>query len=339
MPTQSTIITETITSKVLKNNPLGDPHVRRVPVYLPPGYSEGDTRYPVIYLLSGFAGRGTIMMNDSVFEENIQERMDRLIASGSVQPMLLVMPDGTTRYGGSQYINSTGTGRYEDHLIEELVPLIDQTYRTRPHARAIAGKSSGGYGALVLAMHHPTIFQAIACHSGDMYFDFVYRPDFIQSLNAFDQHGITSLPDLRDFLADFDLKMHPKPAAFFDIIHAAGMASCYSPNPNSPCGFDLPWNFHTGQFNPAVWQRWLEHDPLTMLENKTCVDSLRRMELVYLDCGRFDEYALHYGARRFSQKLDQLNIAHTYQEFDGGHRHTEFRYDVSLKAISGAFTG
>jgi len=338
MLTPGKIVIETFTSDVLRHNPLGDPHVRRIPVYLPPGYDESDTRYPVVYLLTGFAGRGTVMMNDSVFDENIQERMDRLISSGEVQPMILVLPDGMTRYGGSQYINSSGTGRYEDHLIEEIIPYINQTYRTRPDARAIAGKSSGGYGALVLAMHHPELFSAVACHSGDMYFDFVYRPDFIKSLNAFDRHGITTLEELRDFLDDFDLKMYPKPAGFFDIIHAAGMASCYSPNPDSPCGFDLPWEFHTGRFNADVWQRWLEHDPLTMLENDSYVDALRQMKLIFLDCGRFDEYALQYGARRFSQKLSQLNIAHTYEEFDGGHRHTQFRYDVSLKAISDALT-
>jgi enterochelin esterase-like enzyme len=338
MTAPSHIKIETITSEVLRHNPLGDPHVRRVPVYLPPGYNESNNRYPVVYLLTGFAGRGTVMLNNSVFDENIQEQMDRLITSGAVAPMILVMPDGVTRYGGSQYINSKGTGRYEDHLIEEIIPFIDQTYRTRPNARAIAGKSSGGYGALVQAMHHPDIFHALACHSGDMYFDFVYRPDFIQSLNAFDRHAIASLTDLRNFLDNFHLKMHPKPAVFFDIIHAAGMASCYSPNSNSPCGFDLPWEFHTGQFKPEVWQRWLEHDPLTMIEETTFADALRQMKLIFIDCGNHDEYALQYGARLFSQRLTTLNIPHHYEEFEGGHRHTQFRYDVSLKAISNAFT-
>jgi enterochelin esterase family protein len=339
MLTESTIIVETLASNVLRQNPLGDPHIRRMPVYLPPGYHNNDTRYPVVYLLTGFAGRGTLMVNDSIFDENIQEQMDRLIAGGTVQPMILAMPDGLTRYGGSQYINSAGTGRYQDYIITEIVPYIDQTYRTRRDARIIAGKSSGGYGALVLAMRHPDVFRAVACHSGDMYFDFVYRPDFIQSLNAFSRHSITSLQDLRTFLDNFHLKMHPKPAAFFDIIHAAGMASCYSPNPNSPCGFDLPWEIHTGQFNPAVWQRWLAHDPLTMLDNNACVDALRSMQLVFIDCGNRDEYNLHYGARLFSQRLAELNIDHIYEEFDGGHRHTQFRYDVSLQAISQAFAG
>jgi enterochelin esterase-like enzyme len=341
MPTESKIIIETITSDVLRNNALGDPYIRRVPVYLPPGYDESETRYPVVYLLTGFTGRGTFMLNDSAFDENIQERMDRLIATGQVQPMILVMPDCFTRYGGSQYLNSSATGRYEDHLIDELVPFIDQRYRTRAEAgyRAIAGRSSGGYGALVQAMRHPDIFSALACHSSDMYFDFCYRPDFIKSLDAFARHDINSAEALRDFLVNFHPKMQPKPASFFDIIHMAAMSAAYSPNPASPCGFDLPFEFYTGQLRPGVWQRWLDQDPLTMLQEESYVEALRQMKLVYLDCGNRDEYALHYGARVFCQRLTELNVPHFYEEFDGGHRHTQFRYDVSLKAVSEAFAG
>jgi enterochelin esterase-like enzyme len=337
----SKVIIETITSQVLHHNALGDPHLRRIPVYLPPGYDESKIRYPVVYLLTGFTGRGTFMLNDAAFDENIQERMDRLIAAGQVQPMILVMPDCFTRYGGSQYLNSSATGRYEDHLIDELVPFIDQHYRTRAEAgyRAIAGKSSGGYGALVQAMRHPDLFSALACHSGDMYFDYCYKPDFVKSLNAFARHDINSAETLRDFLAAFRPKMHPKPADFFDIIHIAAMSACYSPNPDSPCGFDLPFEFHTGQLRLEVWQRWLDQDPITMLQQEKHLEALRQMKLVYLDCGNRDEYALQYGARIFCQRLTGLNIPHLYQEFDGGHRHIQFRYDVSLKAISDAFAG
>jgi len=339
MTTSSQIILETIASRVLAGNPLGDPPIRRVPLYLPAGYNTSQDHYPVVYLLTGFTGRGTFLLNDSAFDETIQERMDRLIASGEVQPMILVMPDCFTRYGGSQYLNSTATGRYEDHLIEELVPFIDARYRTLGEAgyRAIAGKSSGGYGALVQAMRHPDIFGAAACHSGDMYFEYCYKPDFARFLNAADRLAIDSPEALAEFLAGFTPKMHPKPAGFFDIIHISAMAACYSPNPDSPCGFDLPFEFHTGELRPEVWQRWLAHDPVAMLDAPAHVDALRRMKLVFLDCGNRDEYALHYGARIFSRRLTHLGIPHIHEEFDGGHRHTQFRYDVSLKAISEAF--
>lgn len=341
MTSASQIIIETINSRALRDNPLGDPASRRVPVYLPPGYQDSEQRYPCVYLLAGFTGRGAFMVNDSAFDEPIQERLDRLIAAGQIQPLIVVMPDGFTRYGGSQYLNSSATGQYEDHLIDEVIPYIDRTYRTRarPEYRAIAGKSSGGYGALVQAMRHPNLFGAVACHSGDIYFDYCYKPDFARFLNAAAGNNINSYESLRDFLANFQPKMHPKPSGFFDIIHIAAMSACYSPNPNSPCGFDLPFEFYTGQLRPKVWQRWLALDPITMLEHEPYAEALRRMKLVYLDCGNRDEYALHYGARIFSRRLAQLGVNHRYEEFDGGHRSTAFRYDESLKAISQAMAG
>ncbi len=340
MTTASQVIFETITSELLRDNPLGDPHTRRVPVYLPPGYGQSEALYPVVYLLTGFTRRGTFLLNDSAFDENIQERMDRLIATGQVPPMIIVMPDCFTRYGGSQYLNSGATGRYEDHLTDELVPFIDRRYRTLAEAgyRAIAGKSSGGYGALVQAMRHPDIFGALACHSGDMYFEYSYKPDFIKFLNATARLSLQSAEALAEFLTSFSPKMHPKPANFFDIIHIAAMSACYSPNSASPCGFDLPFDPTTGELRANVWRRWLDQDPVTMLQNDSYVEALRQLKLVYLDCGNQDEYALHYGARIFCQRLARLNVPYIYEEFDGGHRHTQFRYDVSLKAISDALT-
>jgi enterochelin esterase-like enzyme len=164
------VVIETIESRVLQGNPLGDPPVRRVPVYLPEGYDSGDARYPVAYMLTGFTGRGTMLLNDTTFDENLPDRLDRLIDSGAIQPMIVVMPDCFTRLGGSQYLNSSATGRYEDHVVDELVPYVDARYRTRAEAgqRAVLGKSSGGYGSVVLAMRHPEVFGLMACHSGDM---------------------------------------------------------------------------------------------------------------------------------------------------------------------------
>ena len=94
------VITEQIESQVLKNNPLGDPRTRRVPIYLPSGYDTSSTRYPVVYVLTGFTGRGTMLLNDSAWDENIAARMDRLIAEKKIKPMILVMPDCFTRLGG-----------------------------------------------------------------------------------------------------------------------------------------------------------------------------------------------------------------------------------------------
>ncbi len=341
MTTTGTLETPTLTSHALRDNPLGDPHQRSLPVYLPPGYHRSSRRYPTVYLLTGFTGRGAFMLNDSAFDEPIQERLDRLIGSGQIQPMIVVLPDAFTRYGGSQYLNSSATGRYEDYLIDEIVPFIDQSYRTlaQPDRRAIGGKSSGGFGALVQGMRHPDVFGAIACHSGDMYFDFCYRFDIPKFINAATRNSLDNYENLRDWLAAFSPKMYPKPPAFFDVIHLAAMAACYSPNPSSPTGFDLPFEYHTGKLLPEVWARWLAWDPVNMLAEQTYAAALHRMKLLFIDCGNRDEYALHLGARIFIERLIELDIPHQHEEFDGGHRNTQFRYDASLTAISQAFGG
>lgn len=330
---QGTIIIETIESQVLKNNALGDPFVRRVPVYLPPGYEQGTNRYPTVYVLTGFTGRGTMLLNDSVWEEPLPQRLDRLITSGAIKPMIAVMPDCFTRIGGSQYLNSTATGRYEDHVINELVPFVDRKYRTladRDH-RAVMGKSSGGYGAVILAMRHADVFGLMASHSGDMYFELCYKHDFPGLLRGLIKHG-----GLDKFWEIFPT-IHPKDNDFSATINIIAMAACYSPNPKSPHGFDLPIDLETGEIREDVWKRWLEWDPAYLVDKHLA--ALKSLKLIYLDAGLRDEFHLQYCARIFCKRLKERGIAYVHEEFDDGHMNIPYRYDNSLKAISDKFIG
>jgi len=329
------VVVERFESAALRGNRAGDPHLRRVPVYLPPSYDASPARrYPVLYLLTGFMGRGRMLLNDSPWTPAIHDRMDGLIASGACKEMILVMPDCFTRYGGSQYLNSSATGCYEDHVIKELVPHIDARYRTlaeRAH-RGVAGKSSGGYGALTLGMRHPEVFGALACHSGDMYFDYCYRGD-VAAFCA----GLQRAGGVGAWLEAFEAKIQKKHDDFV-VLNILGMAAAYSPNPaTEPYGIDLPCDLKTGAFRPDVWQRWLDHDPLTLLSAHA--DALRAMSLVYMDCGTRDEWNLHLGARMFVRRLSELSIAHEYQEYDDGHMGVSYRYDVSLPRLARALTG
>jgi enterochelin esterase family protein len=322
------VIFETITSNALRDNPLGDPFVRRVPVYLPPGYESGSARYPTAYVLTGFTGRGTMLLNDSAWGETIAERMDRLIAAGQVRPMLLVMPDCLTRIGGSQYLNSSAVGNYEDHVVKELVPYIDNKYRTIAAGdhRAVVGKSSGGYGSVILAMRHPDVFGLMASHSGDMYFEHCYKPDLIGALRA-----LPKLGGLDKFWDDIPT-IHPKDKNFQMLINIVAMAACYSPNPNAPHGFDLPFDLETGELREDVWERWLEWDPVYLVGKHLA--ALKSLKLIYLDAGLRDEFNLQYGARIFCKRLAARGIPFVHEEFDDGHMDIQYRYDVSLKAIS-----
>ncbi len=326
----SQIIVENFHSIALEHNPLGDPAARRVPVYLPAGYDAGQ-RYPAIYLLAAFGNRGLKFLNDNLWEENIQQRLDRLIVSGAMRPTIVAMPDASTRYGGSQYLNSAALGDYEDAMLE-LVGFIDGKYSTRAasSARAVVGHSSGGYGALRLAMRHPSVFGLAAAHSADLHFDLAYRPDFGELLRYYEK---TSLEGLQALLADPAAALQR--GASHTALNLLAMAAAYSPNPHAPLGFDLPIDLYSGAWLPETWQRWLAHDPLHMLAHHE--EALRSLQLLYLDCGKYDEYNLLYGARLFTEQLRRHNITFQYEEYEGGHRHMKHRYDTSFTAVSAAF--
>lgn len=326
---RSQVIIEEFHSSVLEGNPLGDPATRRVPVYLPPNY-DPQQGYPTLYLLSSFGSRGLKMLTDSLWEENIQERLDRLIGSGTVRPMLVVLPDASTRYGGSQYVNSSATGRYEDHILE-LVAYIDERYATVPERdfRAIGGHSSGGFAATRFGMRHADSFAYVADHSGDKFFDLTYRNDFPYLLRYYEKVGEEGLQRLLENPGE-ELSQ----GAPFHALALLATAACFSPKPEAALGFDLPIDLRTGQDRPKVWEKWLTFDPIYNFQAHT--ESLKSLNLLFIDCGSFDEYNLVYGARVFSEQLKAAGVAHRFEEFPGGHRDVRYRYDVSFQAISEA---
>ena len=325
------IVVERLQSAVLLDNPLGDPAERELWVYLPPGYDhDPEARFPVVYCLTGFTGRGQMLLNTQPFTPSIAERMDALILKGAVAEMILAMPDCFTRLGGSQYINSYAVGRYEDYLIEEIVPFVDERFRTRAErgSRAVMGKSSGGYGALVQGMRHADVFGLVASHSGDAYFEYCYPPDFIKYVREMGEADPSSF--LEKFWAE-----ERKGKEDVTLLNVLAMSACYSPEPSAPLGFRLPFDTRTGEIIPEVWERWLEHDPVRMVERY--VTELRSLKLLYLDAGTRDEFALDLGARVLAARLKEHNVPFFREEFADGHFNISYRYDRSLEHISRAF--
>ncbi|HEX8287759.1 MAG TPA: alpha/beta hydrolase-fold protein [Pyrinomonadaceae bacterium] len=316
-------------SEILKNNPLRDKYVRDVYVYLPPDYDE-TKRYPTVYCLTGFTGRGKMLLNDNAFTPNLAERMDKLISENIIKPMIVVMPDCFTHYGGSQYINSSATGNYEDYLTQEIVPFVDENFRTIPDKdfRAVMGKSSGGYGALIMAMRHADIFGLACSISGDCYFNYCYLPDFPKAFRA-----IKGNP--RKLVEKFWDEETKKSKDDFAGLNIIGMSACYSPNPNSEYGYDLPFDLETGDIKSDVWVRWIRHDPLFLFER--CVENLKSLKLLFIDAGTKDEFALDIGAKNLSKRLKDFNIPHIHEEFDDGHFNISYRYNRSLELISQNF--
>ncbi len=327
MATKGTVIVDAFHSRLLEGNPLGDPAVREIPVYLPPAYDrDRDRRFAVIYWLHGFGGIGLSAISRSLWAPNLPESMDRVITDGAPEA-ILVMPDGATRYGGSQYINSPATGQYEDYVSKELVSYIDRTYRTKADAghRGVVGKSSGGYGALVLAMRHPDVFRAVASHSGDMYFEAGYKPFFWKALATISKHA-----SLREFLQAFEAMPKKSRDAVDALMLLVAMAQAYSANPDGT--YELPIDLHTGEIRDAVWTRWLAWDPVYMAERYAA--ALRQMKLIYIECGAKDEWNLQFGARVLHQRLQALGIPHEHQEFDDDHSQINYRYVESLRRLA-----
>ncbi|MFH1725657.1 MAG: alpha/beta hydrolase-fold protein [Elusimicrobiota bacterium] len=333
MKINGTLLNETLGSVVLKGNPLGDPRLREVPVYVPPSYFKDRVRrYPVVYFLTGFIGTPKGVVDTHPWKESLVERLDRLIAAGEARESILVIPDCFTRYGGSQYINSEGAGRYEDHIVSELVPYIDDKYRTPGAAegRAVMGKSSGGYGALVLGMRHPDVFGHVVCHSGDMFFEMSYASDFPKCVNALAQYGGSFARFVREFGRTREKIRLPH-----SLVGMAGMSCCYSPNPKSPMGFDIPFDESTGETVPKVFKRWQAHDPVRLAARHA--GGLKRLRTLFFDCGTRDEYYLHLGARKLSRELKRLGVRHVYEEHPFGHSDMNERYDEGFKRLSEGF--
>lgn len=317
------VVRASVESVVLKDNPLGDPYIRDLWVYLPPGYEASDETYPVVYCLSGFTGRGQMMLNDSAFSPNLAERIDRLIESGRIRRMIAVLPDCFTYYGGSQYINSTATGRYEDYLSQEIVSFVDSTYRTNADrsSRAVMGKSSGGYGALIMGLRHADTFGLVCATAADSYFEYCYPNDFPKAFRTIKGDPASFMKEL--WASD------PKPNDYHPALNTIGMAACFSPNGTE---FELPFDPETGAMRAAVWSRWLQHDPVRLAEKH--VEELRSLRLLFIDAGRRDEFSLDIGARIFSKRLTELGVDHIHEEFDGGHFNISHRQDRSLEMIS-----
>jgi S-formylglutathione hydrolase FrmB len=324
--TQGTVRCLQYKSEILKNNPLGDKAERDLYVYLPPGFDENKS-YPSVYALTGFTGRGRMFLNDSPFAPNLAGRLDKLMNDGKIRPMIVVMPDCFTHYGGSQYINSSATGNYEDYLTQEIVPFVDENFPTikDKNSRAVMGKSSGGYGAFVMAMRHARLFGLVCSTAGDCYFEFVYFPGIAEGF-----HSIKGNP--RGLVEKFWDETQRKSKHDFAALNTIGMSACYSPNPESEMGFDLPFDLETGEIREDVWARWLEHDPVRMVEKY--VENLKSLKLFYIDAGTRDEFALDLGARILCNKLKKFDIPHIHEEFDDGHFNIGYRQNRSLEMIS-----
>lgn len=319
-----------VESEALARNALGDPATRPLAVYVPPGYDpEGSKRYAVMYVLHGYTGDVAALVAARPWETNVVQWVDRLIVERTMPPVLLVVVDGFTRLGGSQYVNSIHNGDYATYVVRDAIGYVDRTYRTIPgdRGRAVLGKSSGGFGALHLAMEYPGVFGALASHSGDTNFRQCHIPSFAPA-----QRVLESYDNRIDAFVDaFEAKSKRSPAEY-STIEMLGYASAYSPRSATAFDLALPFDAHTGAIDDEVFARWRAFDPVERVERKGA--ELGPLRLLYVDCGRRDEYALDTGARLLAQRMREMKLAVQHEEFDDDHRNVGYRYAVSLPALA-----
>ena len=331
LPMRGTVEHHSHTSRVLKGNPWDDPVERDLPVYIPPsGRTEGR---PLLVLLTGFTGAGWMhYQRPRYLSDSIAGRLDRLIRLRLAPEAVMVGPDCLTTLGGSQYLNSTATGRYEDYLIDEVIPFVRDRYHTGP--MAVMGTSSGGYGALVQALRHPDLFRAAGSNAGDAAFEYSYVPDFPTAFRAVRHAGG---PDklLERILHEPVSGFGPaKPEA--RALETMAYASAYSPIEAEPGRFDLPFDLDTGALRPDVWARWLAWDPVRMVSDSRYQGAARSLAYLYVDGGTSDEYALDVGARIFADAARRAGAHVEFEEFDGVHSDGGPRYEVIIPRLLAA---
>jgi pimeloyl-ACP methyl ester carboxylesterase len=321
-----------LTSPALGGNPLGDPATRPLLVYLPPGYDGSALCYPVVYVLQGFASFVTRWSQRGPFDLTAPELIDAAFAAGT-PPCLVVYVDGWTRFGGSQFLDSPGTGQYRTYLCEDVVGFVDAEYRTIPRGarRAVVGHSSGGYGAIVTAMARPDLFSAFGSLAGDCCFELSLLPDLARAHRALRDHYDGSYDR---FFADFATRGLSGPGDF-SLILIWALAACYSAEPDG--SVSLPFDPGSGELVAQVWARWLALDPVRMVAGHAA--ALRGLRGIWIDAGRHDDYFLDVAAGILVAELGRAGVDDVaFELYDGSHRHDVHRYPPAVDYLARRIT-
>jgi hypothetical protein len=292
----------------LAGNRLGDAAAREVLVYVPLAYDEQPAqRFPVVYVLHGYTLTVASWIESASVYGGYLPEVDRLVAAGALPPMILVFVDGWTRFGGSQYVDSPGTGDYQRYLLDGIVPWVDGRYRTLAHwrHRAIQGHSSGGFGAIYAAWSRPELFAAVAPSAPDSLYEVLYPPIFANAVRA-----------LHNASATFEEWSSGCAEVADDgyLMMCKGVAACFSPGAaGEPV---IPFDAATGRLDEETWARWLAFDPVRMIDDS---DRFPERARVFLSVGGRDEYRLDSGVLALERVLERRGIRTVVTTADTDH--------------------
>lgn len=299
-----------LTSEVLKKNPLKDPFIRNNPILVPKNWQKTE-KLPVVFVLSGFSGNGTKLLADKGFEPNFVQQLDDCFSRDKAPLAIYVLVDAWSFWGGSQFINSSAIGHYEDYIVQELYAALALEFPIRKDQVCVTGVSSGGYGALHLSSKYPHIFNYCGAMAPDSFFQTsMLNEIYMASPFLLKNNNYKKLIELHK--QGKILKQREAHA----ILNVICMTACYSPHANGK-NVDWPVDFRTGEIQSKIWQKWEAHDPLYFLPKRS--SQLKKLKGLYLEVGTRDQFYLYFGARLMHDFFKSKKIKHHYNEFDGTH--------------------
>jgi S-formylglutathione hydrolase len=303
-------------------------------VCLPQSYYESDTRYPVVYFLPGYGTAPSAYTAGSCQVSASLDSTDESVGAGTIGEMIVVIPSGNHRLGGSFYVNSPVTGAWEDFIATDLVSYMDSNYRTLPSAesRGIAGHSMGGYGALNLGMLHPEVFSAVYSIAPGL-FDLegltdsqLFYSDRI--VEQFLEHQ-AELAALSTEDAHAELLGSPVGGNLLFTLNY-GMAFSPDPDQNAPY-ISYPYSREGDELvrDEEVWKAWQGGFGGTADEVEEYGDNLLALAGIVVDYGTLDGYRwIPRGCEYWSEQMTAAGIPHELVSFEGGHdSHVEQRME------------
>lgn len=305
-------------SHALKNNVLHDPDVRPVPIFIPAQATNG-VPLPILYYLPGYGNSAAKILSNS----NLWLKFTQKVAD-EVTPVILVVGDSWTRWGGSQFLNSPAQGNYEDFICDEVVRAVESRHPlpTNGVRRIIGGHSSGGFGALRLGSDRQKLFDAVIALSPDSDFPTSHLP-----LVTVKSVARLSPADAKKMMTG-ELPMTKDE----DINYALGLSCAYAPR-GWPHRGEIEWLYDAkGKFRDDVWQRWLDNDPLTVVQKNEHAFSPEQM--IYLEGAAQDQYSANIGARKIYEVLQSRTSRCTFYEPPGHHAdHVRERLERGLEWV------
>jgi putative tributyrin esterase len=260
-------------------------------IVLPPGYADGEQRYPVLYLLHGF------MQNYTIWGRNLAAAF----YARKLSDLILVLPDGGNSWFVNYARNDDGqTNNWEDHIINDVIGYVDSHYRTeaRREGRAIAGLSMGGFAAFSLGLRHADQFVSIGSTSGAL--------SYARTAAATIAAGIDRTPAPRD--PQRQAQIDAADAFISKIVDIPGFST---QDERTPKGRDF-----------VSEEQALAYDPFSIIYNVP----RSQMPHIYIDAGTED--GLINEARELAQLLMVNNVPFDYMQSHGRHNSEYWRRSI-----------